>query len=218
MDRVVAALIQLLEFEKRYYRTEMGIENSSLSSFEDFQAELRDCRKCALYETATQKVFGYGNTDAEIMIVGEAPGADEDRMGKPFVGKAGQKLTQMLSFIGIDREDVYISNLLKCRPPNNADPVPDQINACRGFLEREIEMVNPSVILTLGRFSSNIITGQNLTMGKLSGNIYDYKGITVVPTYHPSSLLFSKGERLQTIRVRIAEDLNRLKIILGRTS
>lgn len=214
MDRVVNALIDLLEFEKRHYRDALDIKASSLSGFDDFNTDLQQCRQCELYATATNKVPGFGNKNASVMIIGEAPGADEDRTGKPFVGRAGMKLTQMLSYIGLSRDDVYITNIVKCRPPNNADPIPEWIRSCRHHLEKEFELVNPDVILTLGRFSSNTILDMNLPMGRLSGNVYQYKGKTVVPTYHPSSLLFSKGDRLQKIRIRIAEDMNRLKQIL----
>lgn len=152
-------------------------------------AEAGACQKCGLAQTRLSVVFGNGRADADLVFVGEAPGAEEDRQGVPFVGAAGQLLTRMIEAIGLAREDVYIANIVKCRPPNNRDPKPDEIAACRPYLERQLELIAPVAICTLGRFAAQTLLQTTETIGRLRGRVFDRYGAKVVPTYHPAALL-----------------------------
>lgn len=157
--------------------------------------EVRACTACGLRAGCTQTVFGVGNRDADWMVIGEAPGADEDRQGEPFVGRAGQLLNSMLAAIGLKREQVYIANILKCRPPNNRDPKPEEAELCRPFLERQIELVKPQLILAVGRIAAQNLLHTDTPIGKLRGQLHQVAGIPVVVTYHPAYLLRSPGEK-----------------------
>lgn len=155
------------------------------------------CRACGLCETRTQTVFGVGDTAARLMIVGEAPGADEDRLGEPFVGRAGQLLTAMLSAIGLAREQVYIANVLKCRPPGNRDPHVDEVEACRSYLDRQITLIQPDLILSVGGVSAKNLLHTEESVGRLRGRLHRYPG-TGTPlrvTYHPAYLLRRPEEK-----------------------
>ena len=147
------------------------------------------CTRCPLYATATNPVPGEGNPAADFMVVGEAPGATEDETGKPFVGRAGQLLTQILAAIQLTREDVFICNVLKHRPPGNRNPEPDEVRACSPYLIRQIELIKPKVILALGTFSAQTLLETKIPIGKLRGQIHQYHGVPVVVTYHPAALL-----------------------------
>lgn len=147
------------------------------------------CTACGLHETRIQTVFGVGNTSARWVFVGEAPGADEDRQGEPFVGRAGQLLNAMLAALGLKREEVYIANVLKCRPPNNRDPRPAEVAHCEPYLVRQIELIKPSIIVTLGRHAAHSLLKTDKALGKLRGIKYDYHGIPLITTYHPAYLL-----------------------------
>jgi DNA polymerase len=159
------------------------------------RACVADCRLCELANTRTQTVFGVGNPDARWMVVGEAPGAEEDRRGEPFVGRAGKLLDEMLRAVGESRETVYIANTLKCRPPNNRDPHADESSACRPYLERQIELVGPDVILAVGRVAAQNLLESDLPVGRLRGRHHDLAGIPLVVTYHPAYLLRSPGQK-----------------------
>ena len=165
--------------------------------WDGLEVEVRDCTRCELHEGRTQTVFGVGNRDADWMIIGEAPGADEDRQGEPFVGRAGQLLNQMLLAIGLARQDVFIANILKCRPPRNRDPKPDEVSSCIGYLERQVALVRPRIILAVGRIAAQNLLGQDLPVGKLRGNVYAFgpDEIPVVVTYHPAYLLRSPAQK-----------------------
>ena len=156
-----------------------------------------ECRACELHTTRKQTVFGTGHHKADWLIIGEAPGADEDRQGEPFVGRAGQLLTQMLRAIGLAREEVFIANILKCRPPNNRDPKVDEVNACRGYLNRQIELLQPKIILALGRIAAQSLLQTDTPIGKMRGRLYHLDGyqIPTVVTYHPAYLLRSPKEK-----------------------
>lgn len=161
----------------------------SATSLEELESKINNCQKCSLWETRTKFVFGVGNPNAKVMVIGEAPGADEDKQGEPFVGRAGQLLNKMLAAVQFDRSEVYIANVLKSRPPNNRDPKPDEVAACEPYLWKQISLIKPKFILCLGR-----IAGQNLlkttdTLGKMRGQIFDFSGIPVIVTYHPAALL-----------------------------
>ena len=155
------------------------------------------CQVCDLHKTRKQTVFGVGHHKADWLIIGEAPGADEDRQGEPFVGRAGQLLTQMLRAIGLAREEVFIANILKCRPPNNRDPKSSEILACNAFLNRQIELLEPKIILALGRIAAQSLLQTDTPIGKLRGKLYhlEENNIPTVVTYHPAYLLRSPKEK-----------------------
>jgi uracil-DNA glycosylase family 4 len=153
------------------------------------------CSGCGLHRERTHTVFARGNPQAELMFVGEAPGREEDLQGDPFVGPAGKLLDKMIFAMGLQREEVYIANILKCRPPNNRDPRPDEIEACYPFLKRQIELVAPRIICTLGRPAANTLLQTNASMGSLRGRWHTFHGVRLMPTYHPAYLLRSPGQK-----------------------
>lgn len=159
--------------------------------------EVSVCQACSLASSRTQTVFGTGNSKAEWLIIGEAPGQEEDKQGKPFVGKAGQLLTSMLRALGYAREQVFIANILKCRPPNNRDPESEEVNACAGFLNKQIELIQPKVILCVGRIAAQNLLQVDTPIGKMRGNLYTHPSfeIPVLVTYHPAYLLRSPREK-----------------------
>ena len=156
---------------------------------------VRSCRLCGLCETRTQTVFGVGNRSARLMVVGEAPGAEEDRQGEPFVGRAGILLNAMLRAAGFERSDVMIANVLKCRPPNNRDPSDEEASRCLPYLRRQIELVDPRVILCVGRIAAQRLLDTDTPIGKLRGRVHRLDGRPMVVTYHPAYLLRSPGEK-----------------------
>jgi DNA polymerase len=152
------------------------------------------CTRCRLADSRTNVVFSDGNPNARLAVVGEAPGANEDETGLPFVGQAGKLLDLLLASIGLSRrESVYICNVLKCRPPANRNPMPDEIELCAPYLRRQIALVKPEVILAVGTFSAQLLTGHNRPLGKLRGDIYSYEGVPLIVTYHPAALLRNAG-------------------------
>lgn len=153
------------------------------------------CTMCALAETRTHVVFGSGGTDADVMIVGEGPGQAEDEQGEPFVGRSGQLLASLLREIGLERSDVYIANVVKCRPPRNRDPRADEIDACKGYLRRQIQLVDPLVVVTVGNFSTKLALRTETGITRLRGAAYPWWGRYLVPTYHPAAALRG-GERV----------------------
>jgi uracil-DNA glycosylase len=154
-------------------------------------AEVRACTRCALHRGRTQTVFGVGRRDAELLVIGEAPGADEDRQGEPFVGRAGQLLNAMLRAIGLPRGEVYIANILKCRPPNNRDPQPEEASTCTPYLSRQIALVRPRAILAVGRIAAQWLLQSDAPIGRLRGRVFHYgeSGTPLIVTYHPAYLL-----------------------------
>jgi uracil-DNA glycosylase len=165
---------------------------ASASATMDLQAladEVASCVKCPLHGSRTQTVFGVGSASAEWMFIGEAPGMQEDLQGEPFVGRAGQLLNAMLAAIGLEREQVYIANVLKCRPPNNRDPQPHEVDCCEPYLLRQIELINPRIILALGRHAAHSLLKSELPLAKLRGRRLTYHGTALVVTYHPAYLL-----------------------------
>lgn len=154
-----------------------------------------DCTKCELSATRTQTVFGVGNPNADWMVIGEAPGAEEDRRGEPFVGRAGQLLNEMLGAIGQSRDAVFIANILKCRPPNNRDPQPSEVAACGDYLARQIELVQPKIILAVGKFAAQNLLGSDDPVGRMRGRAHEFNGIPLVVTYHPAYLLRSPSQK-----------------------
>jgi uracil-DNA glycosylase len=162
---------------------------AALDSLEAIAAHVASCTRCPLHSTAKHPVPGEGNAHAELMCVGEAPGATEDETGRPFVGAAGQLLTKILEAISLPREQVYICNVLKHRPPGNRNPLPEEVTACSPYLIRQIELIKPKVIIALGSFAAQTLLKTTLTIGKLRGQIHQYHGVPLVVTYHPAALL-----------------------------
>jgi DNA polymerase len=163
--------------------------------WEALQEAVRTCTRCALHATRTQTVFGVGDRAARWMFVGEAPGADEDAQGEPFVGRAGQLLNAMLFAIGLKRQEVFIANVLKCRPPGNRDPQPNEVEQCEPYLLRQIELIRPKLIVALGRHAAHSLLKTELPLAKLRGSRHNYHGTALVVTYHPAYLLRSPGEK-----------------------
>jgi DNA polymerase len=161
----------------------------AMNSLTDVRDAVSKCTRCALYASALNHVPGEGNHNADFMVVGEAPGQTEDEQGKPFVGRAGQLLTQILEAIQLKREDVFICNVLKHRPPGNRNPEPNEVKACSPYLVRQIELIKPKVILALGTFSAQTLLDTKTAIGKLRGQVHEYHGVPVVVTYHPAALL-----------------------------
>ncbi len=159
------------------------------------EATVRDCRLCGLCETRTQTVFGTGDRKARLMVIGEAPGAEEDRQGEPFVGRAGQLLNSMLAAAGFERNEVYIANVLKCRPPNNRDPGALEASQCLPYLRRQIELVGPAAILCVGRIAAQRLLGREEPLARMRGRVHEFGGVPVVVTYHPAYLLRSPTEK-----------------------
>jgi len=160
-----------------------------LETLDEIAKVVAGCTRCPLYATAKNPVPGDGNPDADFMIVGEAPGANEDEQGKPFVGQAGQLLTKIIEAINLTRDDVFIANVLKHRPPGNRNPLPEEVTACSPYLVRQIELIRPKVILALGTFAAQTLLDTKLTIGKLRGQVHRYYSVPLVVTYHPAALL-----------------------------
>ena len=185
----------------------------TIEGLEAVRAELGECTRCPLHETRKNIVFGEGNSNARLMFVGEGPGADEDKTGRPFVGKAGRLLTKMISAMGLDRGNVYIANVVKCRPPKNRDPKPIEIETCLPFLEGQIKAIKPEVIVALGRVSAGTLLNSTAQLWKLRGTFHDRGGTPVVVTYHPSFLL--QREREREWKAKAWEDLKMVMNFLG---
>ena len=169
-------------------------EPTDIPGYDDLRAEALACRQCALAETRANVVFSDGNPGARLMVVGEAPGAQEDKTGRAFVGPAGKLLDLLLASVDLSRDETaYICNVLKCRPPGNRNPLPAEIETCTPFLHRQIEIISPEAILAVGTFSGQFLTGTSLALGKLRGEVYSYQGVPVVVTYHPAALLRNPG-------------------------
>ncbi|HET6401554.1 MAG TPA: uracil-DNA glycosylase [Candidatus Kapabacteria bacterium] len=158
-------------------------------TLEELESKINQCQKCRLGATRTKFVFGVGNPNAKVLVIGEAPGADEDAQGEPFVGRAGQLLNKMLVAVNFTREEVYIANILKSRPPNNRDPKPDEVEACEPYLWKQIAIIKPKLILCLGRIAGTNLLKITESLGKMRGQPYNFCGIPVVVTYHPAALM-----------------------------
>lgn len=171
------------------------VDCSNIKSLEEIRACIGDCKRCRLSEARTNIVFGEGNTNADLMFVGEGPGQDEDQTGRPFVGRAGQLLTKIIEAMKLKREDVYIANIVKCRPPGNRTPVDDEIMTCSPFLMSQIKMIKPKVIVSLGSPSTCTLLNEKIKITAIRGTFYDWKdGIKLMPTFHPAYLLRNYSE------------------------
>jgi DNA polymerase len=178
---------------------------------QELRAHIGDCTRCKLHTGRTNLVFGVGNPGARLMFVGEGPGADEDLQGEPFVGRAGQLLTQIIKAMGLSREDVYIANVVKCRPPNNRNPEPDEIAECSPFLHAQIAAIRPVVIVALGKFAAQTLLGTETPISRLRGQFHPMGSTVVMPTFHPSYLLRNPAakrdvwEDMKMVMARLAE-------------
>jgi len=184
-------------------------EISSLPVLSEVREIALGCPRCGLAKTRTHVVFGEGSETADVMVVGEAPGQEEDRSGRPFVGRAGKLLDLVLLASGFRRDDVYICNVLKCRPPQNRNPQPDEVSACSPYLLRQVELVQPRVILAFGTFAAQTLLGTDVSIGKLRGRTHQYRGVPLVPTYHPAACL-----RHPAWTRSVWEDLQRARDVL----
>jgi uracil-DNA glycosylase family 4 len=170
-----------------------------------------DCSRCKLHTLGRkQVVFGVGNPSADLMFVGEAPGADEDEQGEPFVGRAGQLLTKIIEAIGLERDDVYIANVIKCRPPGNRNPEPDEVERCQPFLFRQIDAIKPKVIVALGKFAAQALLQTMDPITRLRGRTFKYRGATLIPTFHPAYLLRNPSSKRE-----VWEDMKKVRAILN---
>ena len=180
------------------------------SALRVIRTDLGDCTRCKLHGLGRRQiVFGVGNPEADLMFVGEAPGRDEDEQGIPFVGRAGQLLTKIIEAIGLKREDVYIANVIKCRPPENRNPEPDEVETCEPFLFQQIDTIKPKVIVALGTFAARALLRTLDPISRLRGRVYDYRGAKLVPTFHPAYLLRNPSSKRE-----VWEDMKRVRELL----
>jgi DNA polymerase len=207
----LAAIYGIAEIIK-YTPPAPAVAPQTEDSWQVLESDLADCKLCGLCSTRPNSVFGSGNRSAELMFIGEGPGADEDKSGLPFVGRAGQLLTKMIEAMHYKREDVFIANVVKCRPPENRDPFQNEVDACIDFLHRQIRLVKPKVIVALGAVSVMHLLNLDTRISKLRGIFQDYEGIKVMPTYHPAYLL-----RNETKKRDVWEDLKQVMALLGKT-
>jgi DNA polymerase len=186
---------------------------TATTGWAELEAETKRCKKCAeLARTRRNVVFGVGNPQAELMFIGEAPGADEDAQGEPFVGRAGQLLTKIIEAMGLRREEVYIANVLKCRPPENRTPLPEETANCLPYLQKQIEMIRPKVIVALGATALRVLLDIQIGITKMRGNWYAYRDIPIMPTFHPAYLL-----RNPPAKKEVWQDMKAVLARLGRT-
>ncbi len=190
--------LELLGYEEMRLPEGALKDDSPAEKLKELEEKVKNCKACRLYKSRSNVVFGYGNPNARLMFVGEAPGEQEDKQGKPFVGRAGQLLSKYLNAFGISRDSVYIANVLKCRPPNNRDPAPDEIRSCFPYLKAQIEIIHPKVILCLGAFAARTILNlpEKTPLSRIRGKEEKLGDITVIATYHPAYLLRNRRGEL----------------------
>lgn len=214
--------LELVKVFRRYLEEKRGMKKETEvrkgkregknppSLLEDFRCSMQNCRNCSLHSHRIHLVFGTGNPEAELMLIGEAPGREEDLQGKPFVGASGRLLTESLREVGLSREEVYIANVLKCRPPGNRDPLPEEIRACFSYLEKQIEIIGPRIICTLGKFAAQVLLDTPRGITQLRGRPQWYKNnITLIPIYHPAACIYRpawKNTFLDDLRM-VSEEL-----------
>ena len=190
---------------------EVRLFGSASEALKAIREDIGDCTRCKLHSLGRKQiVFGVGNPTADLMFVGEAPGADEDIQGEPFVGRAGQLLTKIIEAIGMKREDVYIANVIKCRPPGNRNPEPDEVAQCEQFMFRQVDTIKPKVIVALGKFAAQALLKTNDPITRLRGREYKYRDAILMPTYHPAYLL-----RTPSAKREVWEDMKRVREILA---
>jgi uracil-DNA glycosylase len=193
-------------------RAPLAFSRNAAEALTAVRADIGDCTRCKLHgQGRRQIVFGVGNPDADLMFVGEAPGADEDLQGIPFVGRAGQLLTKIIEAIDLKREDVYIANVIKCRPPGNRNPEQDEVETCEPFLFQQIDIIRPKVIVALGTFAARALLRTLDPISRLRGRVYDYRGAKLIPTFHPAYLLRNPASKRETW-----EDMKLVRRLLGQ--
>lgn len=188
------------------------LNKEQIQLLENLKNEAAGCQKCSLSKTRTNLVFGVGNCMAELMFVGEAPGRDEDLQGEPFVGRAGQLLTKIIEAIGMKRTDVYIANVLKCRPPGNRNPLPEEIVLCMPYLIKQIDIIKPKILCALGTFAAQTLLNTKAPVGTLRGRFHEYQGIPMMVTYHPAYLLRNPNDK-----AKVWEDMKKVRDFLAGT-
>jgi len=205
---------------KQYYLQQMGVitwctraQQPAINEWEQLKQQVLTCQKCDLAKTRKHAVYGVGNVNADLVIIGEAPGAQEDKQGEPFVGRAGQLLNEMLQAIGLPRDSVFIANVLKCRPPNNRDPSKEEVLTCTPYLEQQLAMLNPKVILAVGRIAAHYLLGVNDPMAKLRGKQWMFASLKLplMVTYHPAYLLRNPRDKRKAYQD--LQQINRLYLI-----
>lgn len=209
-ERLLNAIEEKLKFLS-LIGADFVLEDSPLLSLEE---TILQCQLCALSQTRTHAVPGEGNTNADLLFVGEAPGRDEDIQGRPFVGRAGQLLTKIIQAMHFERDDVYITNVVKCRPPGNRTPQVAEIECCKTYLFRQIERIRPRVIVSLGKVASDFFIHTTLRMTALRGDFYDFNDIKVMPTFHPSYLIRNEGNK--RLKKMVWEDMKKVMAFLGK--
>jgi uracil-DNA glycosylase family 4 len=210
------AINNIMTSEKSAYLSAMGIQTWQLKQkmaiapgWDQLRKAALGCMACSLHQTRTHVVFGVGNQNADLMFIGEAPGFNEDKQAEPFVGRAGQLLNAMLASVGFERNSVYIANILKCRPPNNRDPLPEEVALCTPFLEKQIALVQPKLLVALGRIAAHYLLNTKTSLGQLRGKLHTYANTPLIITYHPAYLLRNPIDKkkafedLQTIYQRV---------------
>jgi DNA polymerase len=190
--------------------TPLTVARNAAEALAAIRGDIGDCTRCKLHTLGRQQiVFGVGNPDADLMFVGEAPGADEDTQGIPFVGRAGQLLTKIIEAIDLKRDEVYIANVIKCRPPQNRNPEPDEVDTCEPFLFQQIDIVKPKVIVALGKFAAQALLRTLDPISRLRGRVYDYRGAKLIPTFHPAYLLRNPASKRE-----VWEDMKTVRKLL----
>ena len=179
-------------------------------TLDDIRRDLGECTRCKLHAGRTTLVFGVGNPDADLVFVGEGPGRDEDLQGVPFVGRAGQLLTKIIASIGLTRDEVYIANVVKCRPPGNRNPEPDEVQTCEPFLFQQLDVIRPRVVVALGAFAVRTLLHSEQSISRLRGQVFDYRGAKLVPTFHPAFLLRSPDRKRD-----VWEDMKKVRALLS---
>jgi DNA polymerase len=209
-DRKAGADLKVAADLKGGITTEISQTTDPAAELVAIRQDIGDCTRCKLCNLGRRQiVFGVGNPNADLMFVGEAPGRDEDIQGIPFVGRAGQKLTQIIEAIGLKRDDVYIANVIKCRPPENRNPEPDEVEQCEPFLFGQVDTIKPKVIVALGTFAARSLLKTMDPISRLRGRVYDYRGAKLVPTFHPAFLL-----RNPSCRREVWEDMKKVRALL----
>jgi DNA polymerase len=201
---------QTLSTQDLHAAAPLTFSKSAAEALVAIREDIGDCTRCKLHTLGrTQVVFGVGNPDADLMFVGEAPGADEDEQGIPFIGRAGQLLTKIIEAINLKRDDVYIANIIKCRPPQNRNPEPDEVASCEPFLFRQIDVIKPKVIVALGKYAAQTLLRRDTPISRLRGQVFDYRGAKLVPTFHPAYLLRNPSSKRE-----VWEDMKLVKRLL----
>jgi DNA polymerase len=217
LEKKVDKLLESIE-ERLKYLSSVGVEFVSASSKEPVYSSLNErilgCQKCPLWRGRTHAVPGEGNIKTELVFVGEAPGRDEDIQGRPFVGKAGQLLTKIIEAMHFKREDVYITNVVKCRPPENRTPQREEVEACRNYLQEQLEMIKPKVVVALGKVAADFFIESRASMTSLRGNFYQVGAIQVMPTFHPSYLVRNEGNKI--LKRMVWDDMKKVMARLGK--